>query len=150
MGDAVGHASTAFGVFIAAFVEVADDAPLGFAALGFRIETRNVAEGMLGIVSQSVLVMKNRIMAANIFQATELLYIAAARRWFHHFINIDRQRLRQMMPRVNVLLRLFIRVQAFAEKFMVCVTTKAFFPTFEKKVLLPFLPVVAPVGGLLE
>ena len=44
MGDAVGHASTAFGVFIAAFVEVADDAPLGFAALGFRIETRNVAE----------------------------------------------------------------------------------------------------------
>ena len=90
MGDAVGHASTAFGVFIAAFVEVADDAPLGFAALGFRIETRNVAEWMLGIVSQSVLVMKNRIMAAYIFQAAELLHIAAASRWFHHFININR------------------------------------------------------------
>ena len=44
MGDAVGHASTAFCVLIAAFVEVADNALLGFAALGFRIQIRNVAE----------------------------------------------------------------------------------------------------------
>ena len=63
MGHAVWHASTTVRILIANVVEVACDTTLCFAALCLGIQVGNIAERVLRVIGQRLLVMQHRVVS---------------------------------------------------------------------------------------
>ena len=114
MGHAVWHTAAAMRVLVATLLEVPYYAALRFAALRLSVQIRNIAEGMLRVIRQCLLVVQHIVMLSNLFQASEEFDVAARLTWLV-------KRLSQVLPRVYERLKAEIFALALLMGFHVAV-----------------------------
>jgi len=97
VGDAVWHAATALGILVTYCVKVSFYPALCVTACCLWVQVGHVAEDVIRIVGERLLVMKDLVVDFYILQAAEKFNVGAAPQW--GFLSFGRQ----VVPRVEAL-----------------------------------------------